>query len=70
MTFAVYWERLCEATPQLRDPEAAMRITVASLRKSLERAYHRGGCDKVDDMRRDAGIEAIDMPDFFKGLFG
>lgn len=70
MTFSAYWNRLCESTPQLRDPETAMRLTVASLRVALQRAYHQGRSDELADMKQRAGIEASDIPDFFKGLFG
>lgn len=69
MTFAAYWQRLVAATPELADPEARMTITAASLRRTVERAYNQGRDDQLAGMRDQAGIEASDMPDFFKDLF-
>ena len=69
MSFENYWEQLCRANPPLRDPDQVMRLTVASLRKAIERAYHQGRADEKEALKRDAGIDESDMPDFFKELF-
>jgi 20S proteasome alpha/beta subunit len=70
MSFENYWEQLCRANPPLCDPDEAMRITVASLRKAIERAYHQGRADAlVEKLKQDTDIDESDMPDFFKGLF-
>lgn len=60
-SFDAYWERLCRATPQLRNPDAKMTISVVAFRKAIQKSFKAGGSD----------IEALSAFDkiFGNGLF-
>lgn len=42
MSFADYWERLCNRNKALRDQSTKMTITVGSFKKSMQQSYEQG----------------------------
>ena len=77
--FKAYWDRLCRATPQLKDPETKMTITVASLQKQLEKAFNEGRKHPIKTHKEAADEFAAfgkksdplgAVEDIFGGMFG
>lgn len=71
MSFKAYWERRCQSTPQLRNEENKMTMTVAAFRVAQERAYQAG----VDDLSEAADAfgkikRRNPITDIFDDIFG
>ena len=73
--FKAYWDRLCCATPPLKDPETKMKISVASFQEQLEEAFNEGRKHPIKTHKEAADEFAAigrkpDIGDIFGGMFG
>ena len=72
-TFEDYWKRLAESNPGLLDDELKLTITVASMRKQLQKAFEAGGTEDADKKDAARAFEKFGRPrgpleDLFKGF--
>jgi len=72
-----YWDKLKRATPQLKDPETKMTISVAELKKVVQRAFEAGRLEDPPKTREEAakefaklGRKKSPMESIFKDMFG
>ena len=69
-TFDSYWLRLQVENPGLADGENTLKITVASLRKTLEKSYNQGDADHAKAARDFAALDPDRTNSIFGSIFG
>ena len=73
MTKHELWEAYCKKNPSFLREGDSVRISVAGLKKLFDQTWHYGyenGKESVPTGKQTPPKPNVDMPDFFKDIFG
>lgn len=76
MNFNQYWTKLTKSNKSLSNPDTEMKISVASFKKQLEKAFKAGrakttaqAAKEFEDLGKKPNV-TDSFDDMFKGIFG